>query len=145
MKTDYNTRYEGYKIIERPNILVFNKRYSGDLPIEVVVSDVKYIKFLLNNKIFKKVYGKDGNAFVKNLEEILNKLEDDNYKCKFHYFNAYRLMEEEVIFMLLPILDHMVNKISSDKFLMNLKDHLESDLEVIVKYSSVEDPVNNSS
>ena len=47
--------------------------------------------------------------------------------------------------MLLPILDHIVNKISSDVFFRELKYKIETDLNVRVHYPSVEDPENDSS
>ena len=142
---DSETRCYGYKYIERPNIIIPHKCYSGDLPIEIIVSHIKYIKSLVNNKLFIKLYGKDAIGFINILEGILNKLEDDNFQFTLYYFNAFKLMqEEEIFFMLLPILDHIINKISSDQFFENLKYHIEEDLEVIVKYSSVEDPVDNS-
>ena len=47
--------------------------------------------------------------------------------------------------MLLPVLDHIVNKFSSDVFFRDLKYKIEKDLNVRIHYSSVEDPVNDSS
>ena len=47
--------------------------------------------------------------------------------------------------MLLPVLDHIVNKFSSDVFFRDLNYKIEKDLNVRTHYSSVEDPVNDSS
>ena len=52
----------------------------------------------------------DKFAFANNLEEIINNLEDAHFHCRLHPFKSFTCM-------LLPVLDHIVNKFSSDVFL----------------------------
>ena len=42
--------------------------------------------------------------------------------------------------MILPIVDHIVKKISSNKYFSDLKQQIEDDLNIRVHYPSVEDP-----
>ena len=135
---DSETRCNSYKYEARPDIIIPHYSYSGDLPIEIIVSDLKYIKSQIT------INDKNTLAFVKNFKEIINKLKDDNYNCRYHSFITY-LIEEELICMLLPILDDIVNKISSNLFFRGLKKEIEEDLNVRIHYSSVKDPVNNPS
>ena len=101
---DSETRCNGYKIKERPNIIIPHKCYSGNLPIEVIISDFKYIKF-------DNIDYRYESAFNKILENVLNKLEDDNYFCKYYYCHFTDLIEDkEKVYMLLTILDHIVKK-----------------------------------
>ena len=90
------------------------------------------------------MYDEDKIAFAYNSESIIDKLEDENINCKLHTFKSYKV-DKKVICMLLPVLDYIVNRISSDEFFKKLKYQLEKDLNVRVHYSSFEDPVNNSS
>ena len=135
---DSETRCNGYKYEEKPNILIPHYYYFGDLPIEIIVSDLKYIR--------SQITQNDRNtfAFYKNLEGVINKLEDDNYFCRYHPYDPY-LIEEELIYMFLPILDHIVNRIYSNLFFSELKEEIEEDLNVRIHYSSMKAPVNNSS
>ena len=101
---------------------------------------------LLLKYIKSQIAQRDKNilTFYKILEQIINKLEDDNYFCRYYYYEPY-LVDEELIFMLLPILDHIVNRISCNLFFRKLKEEIEEDLNVRMEYSSVKAPVNNSS
>ena len=133
-----------YKIKERCDLIIPHYCHSGDLPIEIIISDLKYIKSQINvgdikyDRIIKNI-----NAFKNNLEEIIIKLTEDKYNCRFHNLDCGII--DELIYMLLPILDHIVNKISSDVFFVNLKYDLESHLNIEIHYPFVKDPVNNSS
>ena len=86
----------------------------------------------------------DKFAFANNLEEIINKLEDAHFHCRLHPFKSFTI-DKKLICMLLPVLDHIVNKFSSDVFFRDLKYKIEKDLNVRIHYSSLEDPVNDSS
>ena len=138
IKMDSKTRCNSYKYIERYDIIIPHHCYSGDLPIEIILSDICYIKSQIT------CYDKDTFYFLKNLEEIINKLKDDNYNCRYHHFDTYSI-DEKLIYMLLPVLDYIVRKLYSDSFFSDLKYKLELDLEVRVHHSSVEDPENDSS
>ena len=135
---DSEARCNGYKYEKKPNILIPHYYYSGDLPIEIIVSDLKYIESQITQR------DKNSLAFYKILEHIINKLADDNYLCRYYHYEPY-LVDEELIFMLLPILDNIVNRISSNLFFRKLKEEIEEDLNVIIHYPSVEDPINDSS
>ena len=135
---DSKTRCNSYKYEVKSGIIIPHYYYSGDLPIEIIVSDLKYIKSQIT------IYDKNTLAFDKNLEEVINKLKEDNYNCRYHPYDPY-LIAEELICMLLPVLDHIVNKLSSDVFFRDLKYKIETDLNVRVQNSSVKAPVNNSS
>ena len=102
------------------------------------MSDLKYIKSEITQR------DKNALASYKILGQIINKLKDDNYFCRYYHYEPY-LVDEELIFMLLPILDHIVNRISSNLFFRKLKEEIEEDLNVRTEYSSVKAPVNNSS
>ena len=135
---DSEARCCGFRIIERPDLIISHKCYSGDLPIEIIMSDLNYIK--------SQITPNDENTlvFYKILEDVTNKLEDDNYFCRYRHYNPC-LIEAELFFMLLPILDNIVNKISSNLFFRKLKERIEEDLNVRINYSSVKAPVNNPS
>ena len=78
----------------------------------------------------------DKFAFANNLEEIINKLEDAHFHCRLHSFKSYTI-DKKLICMLLPVLDHIVNKFSSDVFFRDLKYKIEKDLNVRIHYSSI--------
>lgn len=128
---DSKTRCEGYKYEKRFDYIVSHKSYSGDLPIEVIVSDIKYIK--------SKIDKHDENAigFGKFLDEVINKLKDDKYVCNYHEFDI-KLIEKELIYIFLPILIYIIRKISNHYYLRIFKHSFESDLNVRVHFPFVE-------
>ena len=140
---DSEERCNTFKIVERPDFIIPHKCYSGELPIEVIISDLKYIKLSIDYSVIKLT--KDENAFNKIIENVINKPQDDNYFCKYYYCDFGLIEGVKKIYMLLTILDHIVNKISSNKFFRSLKEELEEELKLRVHYPSVEDPVYNSS
>ena len=54
---DSKTRCNSYKYEVKPDIIIPHHCYSGDLPIEIIISDVKYIKLFYSVVIKKKTYG----------------------------------------------------------------------------------------
>ena len=114
------------------------KSYYGDLPIEIIISDLNYLKS--KSKVGYGIY-----PFYKNLENVINKLKDEKYFCKYYNCDYVSLDEKEVIYMFLVILDYIVRKISSNSYFRKLKEEIEEDLNVRIDYSSVKAPVNNSS
>ena len=135
---DSEIRCNSYKYKEKPNILIPHYFNSGNLPIEIIISDLNYMKSQIT------LHDENTFAFFKILKDVINKLEDDNYFCRYRHYNPY-LIEAKLFFMLLPILDNIVNKISSNLYFRKLKEKIEEDLNVRIHYSSMKAPVNNSS
>ena len=132
---DSETRCNGYKIIERCNLFIPHYSYSGDLPLEIIISDLKYIISL-----FEKY-----NYLKHNLEEILDKLKDPNYNCRFKELNIEHWIDDEIIFKVLPLIDYINKKIIKIQFISNLIYELKNYLDIEIRYPSVKNPVNNSS
>ena len=64
---DSETRWNGYKFIERPDFIIPHKWYSGDLPIEVIINDINYIKSDIDK------YDDHLGSFGKVLGEVIKK------------------------------------------------------------------------
>ena len=131
------SRCNSFKFI-KPSFIIPHKSYYGDLPIEIIISDLNYIKS--KSKVGYGIY-----PLYKSLENVINKLKDEKYLCKYYNCNYVSLDEKELVYMFLVILDYIVNKISSNEYFKDLKHQIETDLNVRVHHPSVEDPVNNSS
>ena len=135
---DSETRCNSYKYVKRPDFIIPHKCYYGDLPIEIIVSDLNYLRS-------RSKVGYGAFSFYKIMGNVINKLKDEKYFCKYYKCDFALLDEQEVLFMFLAILDYIVRKISSDSYFKNLKKSIEEDLNVIVHYPSVEEPINSSS
>ena len=58
---------------------------------------------------------------------VINKLKDEKYFCKYYKCDYVSLDDQEVIYMFLVILDHIVRKVSSSSYFKNLKNEIEED------------------
>ena len=134
---DLETRCNGFKLIKRPDHIIPHKCYSGDLPIEIIVSIVSDLNYLRSRS--KVGYGVF--SFYKIMGNVINKLKDKKYFCRYYKCDFALLDDQEVIFMFLVILDYIVRKISSDNYFEDLKQQIEQELNVRVHYPSVKDPV----
>ena len=135
---DSETRCNSFKFIKKPSLIIPHKSYYGDLPIEIILSDLNYLR--TRSKVGYGIY-----PLYKILGNVINKLKDEKYFCNYYKCDYVSLDEQEVVYMFLVILDYIVRKVSSDRYFITLKTRIEEDLNIIVHYSSVEDPVNNSS
>ena len=130
----------GFKIIKRPDLIIPNKNYLGNLPIEVIVNDLYYISYQLDWN------SKAGMYFRRILDEVIAKVKNKDHHCKRYYIKSELLEEREQLLYFLVILSSIVTRrYYSCKYFMELKEQLESFLNVRIEYSSVEAPVNNSS
>ena len=135
---DSETRCNSFKFIKKPSLIIPHKSYYGDLPIEIILSDLNYLRS--RSKVGYGIY-----RFYKILGNVINKLKDDKFCCDFNTCDFSSLDEEELVHMFLFILDYIVRNISSNRYFMYLKKSIEEELNVRVDYSSVKKPVNNSS
>ena len=135
---DSEARCNSFKFIKKHSFIIPHKSYYGDLPIEIIISDLNYLR--TRSKVGYGIY-----PLYKTLGNVINKLKDEKYFCKYYNCDYVSLDEQEVIYMFLAILDYIVRKISSNIYFKDLKNLIEEDLNVRVHYPSVEDPVNNSS
>ena len=119
-------------------LIIPHKCYYGDLTIEIIISDLNYLRSI--SKVGYGIY-----PLYKNLENVINKLKDKNYFCKYYNCDYVSLDEKEVVYMFLVILDYIVKKVSSDSYFRKLKEEIEKELNVRIYYPSVKAPVNNSS
>ena len=126
------------EFIKKPSNIIPHKSYYGDLPIEIIISDLNYLR--TRSKVGYGIY-----PFYKILGNVINKLKDEKYFCKYYNCDYISLDEQEVIYMFLVVLDYIVRKISSNRYFKDLKNSIEEDLNVRVHHPSVEDPVDNSS
>ena len=83
--------------------------------------------------------------FIKNIKNVINKLKDENYFCKYYNCDYVSLDEKELIYMFLVILDYILKKFSSDSYFRKLKEEIEKKLNVGIYYPSMKKPVKNSS
>ena len=130
---DSETRCNSFKFIKKPSIIIPHKSYYGYLPIEIIISDLNYLRS--RSKVGYGIY-----RFYKILGNVINKLKHDKFCCDFNTCNFYSL-----VYMFLVILDYIVKNISSNRYFMYLKKSIEEELNVRVDYSCVKKPVNNSS
>ena len=130
---DSETRCNSFKFLIIPY-----KSYYGDLPIEIIISVLSYLKS--KSKVGYGIY-----PLYKNLENVINKLKNKNYFCKYYNCDYVSLDEKEVVYMFLVILDYIVKKVSSDSYFRKLKEEIEKELNVRIYNPSVKAPVNNSS
>ena len=114
---DSETRCNSFKLI-KPSFIIPHKCYSGDLPIEIIVSDLNYLRS--RSKVGYGVF-----SFYKIMGNVINKLKDKKYFCRYYKCDFALLDEQEVIFMFLVILDYIVRKISSDSYFKDLKQQIE--------------------
>ena len=135
---DSETRCNSFKFIKKPSLIIPHKSYYGDLPIEIILSDLNCLR--TRSKVGYGIY-----PLYKISGNVINKLKDEKYFCNYYKCDYVSLDEQEVVYMFLVILDYIVRKVSSDRYFITLKTRIEEDLNIIVHYSSVEDPVNNSS
>ena len=135
---DSEARCNSFKFIKKPSFIIPHKSYYGNLPIEVIISDLYYLR--TRSKVGYGIY-----PLYKILGTVINKLKDKKYFCKYYNCDYVLLDEQEVIYMFLVILDYIVRKISSIKYFKDLKNLIEEELNVRVYYPSMEKPVNNSS
>ena len=131
------TRCNSFKFI-KPSIIIPHKSYYGDLTLENIISDLNYLRS--KSKVGYGIY-----PLYKNLGNVINKLKDKNYFCKYYKCDYVSLHEKEVIYIFLVILDYIVRKISSNSYFKDLKKEIEEDLNVRIDYSSVKAPVDNPS
>ena len=132
---DSETRCNSFKFLIIPH-----KSYYGDLPIEIILSDLNYLNS--ESKVGYGIY-----PLHENIKNVINKLEYKNYFCKYHVCNyvSYDVYERELVYMFLVILDYILKKFSSDSYFRKLKEEIEKKLNVRIYYPSVKAPVNNSS
>ena len=130
---DSETRCTSFKFIIIPH-----NSYYGSLTIEIIINDLNYLKS--KSKVGYGIY-----PLYKNLENVINKLKDEKYFCKYYRCNYVSLDEKEVVYMFLVILDYIVKKVSSDSYFRKLKEEIEKELNVRIYYPSVKKPVNNTS
>ena len=130
---DSETRCNSFKFLIIPH-----KSYYGDLPIEIIISDLNYLRS--KSKVGYGIY-----HLYKNLGNVINKLKDKNYFCRYYNCDYASLDEKEVVYMFLVILDYIVKKVSSDSYFRKLKEEIEKELNVRIYYPSVKAPVNNTS
>ena len=107
---DSETRCNAYQLIERKNLIIPHYSYSGDLSVEIIISDLKYIISLFEKYDYLK----------HNLEEILDKLKDSNYNCRLKEIRIEHWIDDEIIFMIFPLLDYIYKKLFKDAFIANL-------------------------
>ena len=88
-------------------LIIPYKSYYGDLPIEIIISDLNYLRSI--SKVGYGIY-----PLYKNLGNVINKIKDEKYFCKYYKCDYASLDEKEVVYMFLVILDYIVRKISSD-------------------------------
>ena len=122
----------------KKSFIIPHKSYYGDLTIEIIISDLNYLRSI--SKVGYGIY-----PLYKHLGNVINKLKDKNHFCKHYNCNYFSLDEKEVIYMFLVILDYIVRKLSSDSYFRKIKEKIEEDLNVRVYHPSVKKPVNNSS
>ena len=134
---DSEARCNSFKFIKKPSFIIPHKSYYGDLAIEIIISDLNYLR--TRSKVGYGIY-----PLYKILGNVINKLKDEKYFCKYYNCDYDSLDEQEVTYMFLAILDHIVRKISSNKYFSTLKNRIEEDLNIIIHYPSVKAPVNNS-
>ena len=146
---DSKTRCNSFKLLIIPH-----KSYYGDLSIEIIISDLDYLKS--ESKVGYGTY-----PLYKNLKNVINKLKDEKYFCNYYkcdyvsldekYFCKYykcgyvSLDEKEVAYMFLVILDYILKKVSSDSYFTKLKEEIEKKLNVRIYYPSMKKTVKNSS
>ena len=129
-------RCNSFKFIKKHRFIMPHKSYYGDLPIEIIISDLNYLR--TRSKVGCGIY-----PLYKILGNVINKLKDEKYFCNYYKCDYVSLDEQEVVYMILVILDYIVRKISSNSYILRIKKEIEEDLNVRVHYPSVEDPVNN--
>ena len=132
---DSVTRCNSFKYLIIPH-----KSYYGNLNIEIIINDLNYLKS--ETKVGYGIY-----PLHEHIKNVINKLENKNYFCKYYVCNyvSYDVYERKLVYMFLVILDYIVRKISSIKYFKDLKNLIEEELNVRVYYPSMEKPVNNSS
>ena len=134
---DSETRCNSFKVI-KTRIIIPHKSYYGDLPKEIIINDLNYLK--TKSKVGYGIY-----PLYKNLVNVINKLKDEKYYCQYYNCNYVSLDEKEVVYMFLIVLDYIVKKISSDSYFRKLTEKIQEDLNIRVHNSSMKTPVNNSS
>ena len=82
---DSESRCYSYKYIKKPSIIIPHESYYGDLPIEIIISDLKYLR-----SISKTGYGI--YPLYKTLGNVINKLKDEKCFCKNYEINYYHYM-----------------------------------------------------
>ena len=107
------TRFNSFKVI-KTRIIIPHKSYYGDLPKEIIINDLNYLK--TKSKVGYGIY-----PLYKILVNVINKLKDEKYYCQYYNCNYALLDEKEVVYMFLIILDYIVKKISSDSYFRKLK------------------------
>ena len=129
---DSETRCNGFKFIKKTSIIIPHKSYYGDLPIEIIISDLNYLKS--RSKVGYGIY-----KFYKILGNVINKLKDDKFCYNFISCDFCSLDEEEkkLVYMFLVILDYIERKISSSRYFIYLKKSIQEELNVRVEYSSI--------
>ena len=120
---DSESRCNSFKFIRKPSFIIPHKSYYDDLPIEIIISDLNYLK--TKSKVGYGIY-----PFYKNLVNVINKLKDEKYFCKYYNCDYVSLDDKEVIYMFLVILDYIVRKISSNIYFRKLKEEIEEDLNI---------------
>ena len=130
---DSKTRCNSFKLLIIPH-----KSYHWDLPIEIIISDLDYLKS-------ESEVGYGTYRLYKNLENVINKLKDEKYFCKYYKWDYVSLDEKEVAYMFLVILDYILKKVFSDSYFRKLKEEIEKELNVRIYYPSMKKTVKNSS
>ena len=76
------------------------------------------------------------NDYLKhNLKEILVKLKDFSYNCRFKELDISSWCDDEIIFMVLPLLDYIYKKFLKDAFICNLLYDIKYFLDIEVQYN----------
>ena len=132
---DSVTRCNSFKYLILPH-----KSYYGNLNIEIIINDLNYLKS--ETKVGYGIY-----PLHEHIKNVINKLENKNYFCKYYVCNyvSYDVYERKLVYMFLVILNYILKKFSSDSYFRKLKEEIEKKLNVRIYYPSVKAPVNNSS
>ena len=85
-------RCNSFKFIKKPGIIIPHKSYYGDLPIEIIISDLNYLRSI--SKVGYGIY-----PLYKILGNVINKLKDEKYCCKYYNCDYVSLDEKEVIYV----------------------------------------------
>ena len=106
-------------------LIIPNKSHYSNLNIQNIIDDLDYL-------VYRTEVGYGIYPLHKNIENVINKLKNKNYFCKYYVCNyvSFDVYDRESVYMFLVILDYILKKFSSDSYLKKLKEEIEKGLNV---------------
>ena len=80
-------RCNSFKFIKKPSFIISHKSYYGDLPVEIIISDLNYLR--TRSKVGYGIY-----PLYKTLGDVISKLKNEKYFCNYYKCNYSSLDEQ---------------------------------------------------